>query len=107
MPYANDDDCPLGLDDVSEDISASAERDEPFSTVRFVPHRAPNERIGAQKVRAIQNRRRRTRRGVWILTQQEFVQSSDVSDSFRKPFYRGQGESLPAARSRSQAAASS
>src|SRR3984885_15732855 len=35
MPYAKDDDCPLGLDDVSEDISASAERDEPFSTVRL------------------------------------------------------------------------
>ena len=58
MPYANDDDCSLGLDDVSEDISASAERDELFSTVRFVPHRAPEERIGAQKVRALQNRRR-------------------------------------------------
>ena len=73
MPYANEDDSSLGLDDISEDMSASAERDEPFPTVRFASHRAPNERIGAQKVRAIQNRRGRASRGVWILTQQKFV----------------------------------
>lgn len=98
---------PLGLDNISEDIGASAERDEPFPTVRFASHGAPNEWIGAQKVRAIQYRCGRASSGVWIPTQQELVQSSDISESFRKPSYRGQGEFLPAARSRSQAAASS